>query len=225
MVCLMVSRFADDGTFVLKASGRPQWLSPTPKSNGQNLQLKRTGWQTQEGLFLLLTPSGGKLWRWAYRFEGKQKLMTFGKYPDISLSRARERHAQQRSISAEGFDPMAQKKAEQTAVRLATENSSSTVATHWLDHWKDDKSPRHVDSIRRRLVANILPTLGTLQMDAIQAPEIVAMVRAIDARGARDVAKRALETTGQIFRYAIAHGYAKRTPPKRSPRVTSSRRP
>ena len=126
--------------------------------------------------------------------------MTFGKYPDVSLARARERHAEQRSILAEGLDPMAQKKAEKTAVRIATEHSFATVAGQWLEHWKDDKSPRHVDSTQRRLSANILPTLGPLQMDEIQAPEIVAMVRAVESRGARDVAKRALETTGQIFR-------------------------
>lgn len=166
------------------------------------------------GLYLWVTPSGGKLWRWKYRFEGKQKLMTFGKYPDVSLARARERHVEQRAILAEGHDPMAKKKAVKTAVRLATENSFASVAGRWMEHWKDDKSPRHVDSTERRLVSNILPTLGALQMDEIQAPDIVAMVRTIEARGARDVAKRALETTGQIFRFAIAHGYANRNPAK-----------
>jgi integrase len=165
-------------------------------------------------LYLWVTPSGGKMWRWAYRFEGKQKLMTFGKYPDVSLARVRERHAQQRSILADGIDPMAQKKAEKTAVRVATENSFATVAAQWLEHWKDDKSLRHVDSTQRRLASNILPSLGHLQMDEIEAPHIVAMVRTIEARGARDVAKRALETTGQIFRYAIAHGFGKRNPAK-----------
>jgi integrase len=163
-------------------------------------------------LYLWVTPPGGKLWRWAYRFDGKQKLMTLGKYPDVSLARARERHAQQRTLLAEGIDPMAQKKAEKTAVRLATENSFAGVAGRWLEHWKDDKSPRHVDSTRRRLASNILPSLGSFQIAEIEAPDIVAMVKAVEARGARDVAKRALETTGQIFRYAIAHGYAKRNP-------------
>ena len=134
-------------------------------------------------LFLWVTPSGGKLWRWAYRFERKQKLMTFGKYPDVSLARARERHAQQRSILAEGIDPMAQKKAEKTAVRMATENSFATVAGEWLEHWKDDKSPRHVDSTERRLMSNILPTLGSRQMNEIQTPDIVTMVRAIQGVG------------------------------------------
>ena len=166
------------------------------------------------GLYVWVTPSGGKLWRWKYRFDGKQKLMTFGRYPDVPLARARELHAEQRAVLAKGTDPMAQKKAVKTAVRAATENSFATVAARWLEHWKGDKTLRHVDSTERRLSSNILPTLGALQMDEIQASDIVAMVRTIEARGARDVAKRALETTGQIFRYAIAHGYAKRNPAK-----------
>jgi integrase len=166
------------------------------------------------GLHLEVTPAGGKLWRWKYRFEGKEKLMALGKYPQISLAMARKRHGDGRDLLAAGIDPMAQRKVEKTAEQLATENSFATVVARWLEHWKDDKSPRHVDSTRRRLASNILPSLGSIQIGEIEAPDIVAMVRAIEARGARDVAKRALETTGQIFRYAIAHGYAKRNPAK-----------
>jgi integrase len=81
-----------------------------------------------------------------------------------------------------------------------------------MDHWQHGKSLRHVDSTRRRLSANILPSLGAHPIAEIEAPELVAMVKVIEQRGARDIAKRALETTGQIFRYAIAHGYAKRNP-------------
>jgi integrase len=69
-----------------------------------------------------------------------------------------------------------------------------------------------VDSTKRRLIANILPSLGARPIAEIDAPELVAMTKAIEQRGARDIAKRALETTGQIFRYGIAHGYAKRNP-------------
>jgi integrase len=86
------------------------------------------------------------------------------------------------------------------------------VAAQWVEHWQEGKSRRHVDSTRRRLASNILPSLGSLQTTEIEAPDIVAIVRTIEARGARDIAKRALETTGQIFRYAIAQGYAKRNP-------------
>jgi integrase len=107
---------------------------------------------------------------------------------------------------------MAVRKIEKAAEQVANENSFASIAGDWLEHWQDGKSPRHVDSTRRRLDTNILPSLGALQITAIDAPDIVAMVRTIEARGAREIAKRAMETTGQIFRYAIAHGKATRNP-------------
>jgi integrase len=164
------------------------------------------------GLYLWITPAGGKLWRWKYRHESLEKLMSFGKYPAVTLTVAREKHAEARKLLAGGLDPMGQRKAEKMAERVASENSFSSVATQWLEHWQDGKSQRHVESTRRRLAFNVLPRLGPLQTGEIEATDVVAMVRAIEARGARDIAKRALETTGQIFRYAIAHGYAKRNP-------------
>jgi integrase len=164
------------------------------------------------GMYLWVTPAGGKLWRWAYAYEGKEKLMSLGKYPEVSLAMVRERHGQARRLLATGIDPMAQRKAEKTAERVAGENSFASVSARWLEHWQHGKSLRHVDSTRRRLAANILPSLGERPIAEIEAPELVAMVKAIESRGARDIAKRALETTGQIFRYGIAHGYAKRNP-------------
>src|ERR1700753_783764 len=79
------------------------------------------------GLYLWVTPAGGKLWRWAYIFERKEKLMTFGKYPDVPLALARTRHAEARRLLATGVDPMAQRKAEKNAARLADENSFESV--------------------------------------------------------------------------------------------------
>lgn len=160
------------------------------------------------GLFLWATPSGGKIWRWTYRHEGRAKLMTFGSYPDVPLSLARERHNEARKMLAMGMDPMAQRKAE----KAATENSFKAISSRWLEHWKHGKSPRHADYVQRRIEMDILPMLGARPISEIEAPELVAMVKAIEKRGARDIAKRALETTGQVFRYAIAHGYAKRNP-------------
>ena len=160
------------------------------------------------GLFLWVTPSGGKIWRWTYRHEGRAKLMTFGKYPDVPLSLARERHAEARKLLAAGADPMAERKAE----KAASENSFQSVARLWLAHWQDGKSPRHVDYVKRRIEADILPCLGVRPIAMIEAPELVAMTKAIQDRGACDIAKRALETTGQVFRFAIAHGYATRNP-------------
>lgn len=164
------------------------------------------------GLHLAVMPSGGKLWRWKYRFEGREKLMALGGYPEVSLAEARGRHADGRRLLVAGIDPMARRKAAKAAEREQNETSFEAIAALWMEHWKDDKSPRHVAGTRRRLDANILPSLGALQVAEIQAPDVVAMVRAVEARGVRDVAKRALETTGQVFRFAIAHGYATRNP-------------
>ena len=134
--------------------------------------------------------------------------MTLGRYPDVPLVLARERHAEARKLLATGVDPMAERRAE----KAATENSFQRVACLWMEHWRDGKSPRHVAYVMRRMDADILPCLGVRPIEAIEAPELVAMTKAIEERGARDIAKRALETTGQVFRYAIAHGYARRNP-------------
>ncbi len=113
-----------------------------------------------EGLYLWVTPSGGKLWRWGYRFEGKEKLMSHGKCPDVSLALARERHSEGRKLLTTGVDPMARRKAEETAAHVASENSFAGVATNWVEHWQVGKSPRHVDYVRRRIAVDILPALG-----------------------------------------------------------------
>lgn len=163
-------------------------------------------------LYLWVTPAGGKLWRWAYTHEKKEKLMSFGKYPAVTLALARERHAEARKLLAMGTDPMAQRKIEKNADRIAYENSFQSVASCWIEHWKDGKSPRHVAYVKRRMGADILPRLGARPIADIEAPELVAMAKAIEKQGAREIAKRALETTGQVFRYAIAFGHTRRNP-------------
>jgi integrase len=164
------------------------------------------------GLYLLVTPTGGKLWRWKYRYLGKEKLMSFGQYPEVSLADARDKHGAARKLLVSGIDPMAQRKAEKKAVKAASENSFQTIAELWHGHWSVGKSPRHADSVLRRMNGDIFPAIGSLVITDIEAPMLVAMVKAIEQRGAYDIAKRALEMTGQVFRYAIAHGYASRNP-------------
>ena len=165
-----------------------------------------------KGLFLFVTPTGGKLWRYKYRHGGLQKLMAIGKYPDVPLALARERHAEARRQLAIGIDPMEQRKAAKTAGKATAENSFRTIAGLWFEHWRAEKSAQHVDATRRRMDANILPLLGARPITEIEAPELVTMVKMIEGRGAADLAKRAMQNVGQIFRYAIAHGYAKRNP-------------
>ncbi|HUN85156.1 MAG TPA: integrase arm-type DNA-binding domain-containing protein [Terracidiphilus sp.] len=164
------------------------------------------------GLHLVVMPEGGRLWRWKYRHEGKEKLMAFGPYPAVTLAKAREMHVAARQLLASGVDPMEQRKAERDAERASAENSFESVAKQWLNHWRTGKSQRHADYVERRLEADVFPRLGARPISQIEAPELVKMVRAIEQRGARDIAKRALETTGRVFRYAIATGLAKRNP-------------
>lgn len=166
----------------------------------------------ERGLHLHVTSQGSKLWRWAYRFDGKQKLMAIGQYPDVSLAQARDARESARKLLASGTDPMAQRKADKVARRLAVENSFAAVARIWWESWKSARSASHVEYVWRRLEADVIPALGSRPIAEIEAPELVAMMKTIERRGALDIAKRALQTTSQIFRYAIAHGLATRNP-------------
>jgi hypothetical protein len=114
--------------------------------------------------------------------------MSLGKYPAVTLALARDRHAEARKLLATGTDPMAQRKVQKTAAKAAVENSIQSVAAQWLEHWQEGKSPRHVEYIKRRMDADILPCLGPRPIAEIEAPELVAMANAIQDRGARDIA-------------------------------------
>lgn len=171
------------------------------------------------GLCLLIAPSGAKLWRWRYYFNGKEKMMAFGEYPVVSLKEVRDLHFEARKTLAAGSDPMAERKAEAEAKQKETEarqreaeNSFEKIGRKWWAWWSVGKSPRHVDTVMRRLEADVFPAIGYKFIDAITAADIRELILPIEARGARDVAKRAHETIGQIFRYAIANGLATRNP-------------
>ena len=158
------------------------------------------------GLQLHIAPTGGKLWRWAYRFGGKQKTLALGAYPSVSLADAREARDNARKLLAAGTDPMEQKKANKLARRAASEHSFESVARQWFEHWKGPKNARHAGYVLARLEADVFPAIGARPVAEILAPELVKMVKAIEARGALDIAKRCLQMCGQVFRYAIAHG-------------------
>ena len=138
--------------------------------------------------------------------------MSFGKYPDVTLAKARERLDDARRVLAAGLDPMAQKKSVKAATRGA--ETFRAITAKWLEHWAKGKSERHVDYVRRRMEADILPQLGARPIQEVKASELRAMAQAIEKRGAKDLAKRALQTTGQIFAWAVAHDFAQRNPAK-----------
>jgi integrase len=138
--------------------------------------------------------------------------MALGRYPEISLSDARERRDTARKKLANGIDPMAERMAKKTAVILATEYTFEKIAARWLEHWKGNKSARHVATTRNRLRVNVYPVLGSRPVAEIEPMELVELAKHIDARGASDMAKRILQIVGMVLRYAVAHGYSKRNP-------------
>jgi integrase len=173
----------------------------------------------RDGLFLLVNPGGSKLWRWRYRFDGKEKLMALGEYPLLNLGQARELHFTSRKTLAAGIDPMAERKTEAEAKQRESEarqreaeSSFENIARKWWEWWAIGKSPRHADTVMRRLEADVFPAFGHKFIDAVSAADVRELMLAIERRDARDVAKRAHENTGQIFRYAIARGIASRNP-------------
>ncbi len=164
------------------------------------------------GLHLLITAAGGKLWRWKYRLGGVEKLMAFGQYPDISLADARDRRDEARKRLAKGIDPMAERIAEKTAIKVATEHSFEKIAELWLEHWQGNKSARHSATTGNRLKANVYPVLGARPITDVEPVELVQLAKSIEARGASDMAKRILQIVGMVYRYAVANGFSKRNP-------------
>jgi hypothetical protein len=164
------------------------------------------------GLHLFVTPSGGKLWRWKYRFDGAEKLMALGRYPEITLADARERRDAARKRLAIGIDPMAERIAEKTAVKVASDHTFEKIGELWLKHWQGNKSVRHTSTTKSRLKASVYPVLGARPIAEVEPMELVQLAKGIEARGASDMAKRILQIVGMIFRYAVAHGYSKRNP-------------
>jgi integrase len=165
-----------------------------------------------QGLYLLITPRGGKLWRWKYRFNGKEKKMSFGVYPDVSLAQARDLRHEAAKLLVSNLDPMAERKAEKIETERRHANSFEGVALAWHEHWKNGKNPDHAAGVKLRLKRDVFPAIGHLPMEKIEAPEIVALVKKVEARGAREIAVRCLGSISQVFRYGIAHGLAQRNP-------------
>lgn len=166
----------------------------------------------EKGLHLLVRSNGSKLWQVRYRHGGKQKTASLGQYPEVSLQEARDKRDALRRTVAAGVDPIQAKREEMAAKQARSLHTFEAVACEWWAAWKAARSDNHVQYVMRRLEQNVFPVLGARPIDEIQAPELVAMAKAVAARGALDIAKRCLQMCSQVFRYAIAHGQATRNP-------------
>jgi integrase len=163
-------------------------------------------------MYLEVTAAGGKYWRMKYRHVGKEKRLALGVYPSVSLADARRKRDQARSKLIEGMDPGQLKRDAKLTRAMLDATTFEKVALHWWEHWRGPRSARHADYVMRRLKADVFPILGSRPIADVTAPQLLAMAKRIESRGALDIAKRSLQTCGQIMRYAVAHGVIERNP-------------
>ena len=164
------------------------------------------------GLYLLVKPVGGKYWRYKYRYAGKEKTLALGVYPEVSLKEAREKHQAARKSLDRGIDPGEARKVEKLTRHLAAAESYEAVAREWFNRVMPEKSNSYRERTGRILEKDLYPVLGNRPIKSITALELLAALRRIEAREAYDIAHRAKQTAGQIFRYAVATGRADRDP-------------
>ncbi len=175
-------------------------------------RLKPTKLFDERGLFLLVTPAGGKWWRFRFRYDGKEKLLSLGVYPDVTLKDARDRRDAARRLLAQGTDPGEDRKTQKTAKQARAANSFEAIAREWFGKFSSQWVEHHRQRVIRRFERDIFPWLGGKPVAEVSAPELLAVVRRIEVRGALDTAHRALGYCGQVFRYAIATGRCQRDP-------------
>ena len=162
------------------------------------------------GMYLEVAPAGGKWWRLKYRIGGKEKRLSLGVYPDVSLASARERREEARKLIADGVDPSENRKAQKAAIAESAANSFETIGREWFAKFGPGWVPGHGDKIIRRLARDIFPWIGARPVSELNAPELLKVLRRIEDRGSIETAHRALQNCGQILRYAIATGRAVR---------------
>jgi integrase len=162
------------------------------------------------GLFLLVQPSGGKWWRLKYRFEKKEKLISLGTYPDVSLREAREKRDAARKKLADNVDPAEAKKAEKRTNTLNAENSFEAVAREWHSKFSSSWSDGHAARLLRRLELDAFPWIGQTPIAILAPMDILDVLRRVEKRGALETAHRLRDNIGQAMRYAVATGRATR---------------
>lgn len=171
----------------------------------------------ERGLYLELRPTAdgntSKWWRLKYRFDGKEKLLSLGTYPEVGLAAARTKRDGAREQVAAGIDPSEARKAQKASRTAEVENSFEAVAREWhaIIH-KQKVSEGHAERTLVRLQQDVFPWLGPRPIAEITAPELLGVLRRIEARGVIETAHRAKQACGQVFRYAIATGRASRDP-------------
>lgn len=166
-----------------------------------------------EGLFLLIQTSGAKLWRLKYRVDGKEKLISLGTYPEVTLKEARERRDEARKLLAKGSDPSAARQAVKSSRSSQNDGTFESVAREWHQTVHAVKtSEGHAARTLIRLEQDAFPYIGALPLGEVTPPMLLEVLRRVEGRGAIETAHRVKQACGQVFRYGIATGRCERDP-------------
>lgn len=180
----------------------------------------------EKSLYLLIKPSDSKLWRMGYRHDGKQKTLSIGIYPEVSLAQARDRRDVARKLLADGIDPSEQKKSNKNERNAELGNSFEVIAREWHSSYMKGKAQSHSDKVLRRFEIYVFPYIGKKPIADIRPMEILEVIKRIEKLNILETAHRTLQTVGQVCRYAVQTGRLERSPaadlqgalPARSPK-------
>jgi len=191
----------------------PKRIPPLSDNQIKNAKPQERDFKLNDGfgLYLLITSTGGKLWRLNYRFNEKNKTLALGAYPALSLAKARAKRDEARQALAEGLDPgkLKQELKEQKTAEL--NNTFQKLAEQWLAHRHGHLAPRTLDMIERRLKRDVFPVIGDTPLSDL-TPKILLdkVLSPIEARGAVDLVHRIRSAISQILRYGVAKGLCER---------------
>lgn len=164
------------------------------------------------GLYLQINANGSKYWRMKYRFAGKEKKLSFGIYPDVSLADARTKREEARKLLAAGNDPGEVKKLDQLAKKRSVENTFESIATEWYTSKVPSWSKSYADYVSRAFKNNVFPHIGPRPINEIKPLELLSLLQRIEKRGAPELANKVRQRCGEVFRYAIVTGRAEYNP-------------
>jgi integrase len=178
----------------------------------KNLKPKEKMYRRSDGgnLYIEVHPNGSKYWRLFYRFNDARKQLAFGVYPEVSLKEARDKRDQARRLIRNGQDPNQIKKQQKLARQVSYENNFEAVAKEWHKNRLHTWQPKHADNILKRLSLYLFPVIGALPIKEITPPELLHALIPIENEGKHEMAHRILQSSSQIFRYAVATGRADR---------------
>lgn len=182
------------------------------KVRNAKVPAKPTKLSDERGLYVLCSPKGGKWWRYKYRYAGKEKLLSLGTYPEVSLAEAREARDDARRQLAKGVDPSEIRRQEKRQKAQVVANDFAAVASEWLDKVKPSWAAVYHSDTKKRFKAFVFPYIGARAIAGITVPEVLTLLRRIEARGTMVTAHKVLRACGQVFRYGIITGRCERNP-------------